>query len=324
MDKRNNKNDTYIYAAIMDCYAKWGNADKVLLLFNQLKQGKKIKINDTIYCIVLNACSHSGLVHEAISIFNEIKDKNTLSSKTITAMIDCVGRQNYLDEAENIYNLFCQQKKYDKLKLSMLLSILSSCRIHNDIERAQRIFNIMEKEKPDNNILAPMYILLSNIYAQNKNFVKMNDLSIEIKKKEIKKIPGISWIEINNKTHTFIANDTSHPMYNEIVKEREILKKELIQYGHIFDETVISRDLMENENIENHLCGHSEKLALIYGLIMTPKETPITIAKNLRVCKDCHNATKLISKIRNRKILIRDKNRWHIFQNGKCSCNDYF
>eukprot|EP01084_Bolivina_argentea_P162152 282214_1 len=171
-----------------------------------------------------------------------------------------------------------------------------------------------------------MYVLLSNIYGQNKHFDKVNRIRTFMKNKNIKKQPGISCVEINGETYTFQAGDInkSHVMYNELIKEREILKNELKNYGHIFDESVITRELNENESIEDHLCGHSERTAIIYGLLMTAPGTPIIISKNLRVCKDCHNATKLISKIRNRKLLVRDKHRWHIFENGQCSCNDYF
>ena len=42
---------------------------------------------------------------------------------------------------------------------------------------------------------------------------------------------------------------------------------------------------------------------------MTQSETELVIGKNIRMCKDCHNAMKLISSIRNRKISIRDSNR---------------
>ena len=66
-----------------------------------------------------------------------------------------------------------------------------------------------------------------------------------------------------------------------------------------------------------------EKLVIGFGLISTPPGTPLLITKNLRVCPDCHNVTKFISKIRNREITVRDSNRFHHFKNGKCSCNDY-
>lgn len=72
------------------------------------------------------------------------------------------------------------------------------------------------------------------------------------------------------------------------------------------------------------LCGHSEKLAIACALINTPKGTPIHIVKNLGVCKDCHVATALISKIEQRSIFIKDENRVHFFKEGKCACGEYW
>ena len=63
---------------------------------------------------------------------------------------------------------------------------------------------------------------------------------------------------------------------------------------------------------------------MTWGLMNTSSGTTLRIAKNLRVCGDCHNATKYISMITSREIIVRDKNRWHHFKQGKCSCDDYF
>lgn len=70
--------------------------------------------------------------------------------------------------------------------------------------------------------------------------------------------------------------------------------------------------------------GHSERLAIAFGLLSTPAGSLIRITKNLRVCVDCHNVTKLISKMVRRELIVRDANRFHHFVNGKCSCNDYW
>uniref|UniRef100_A0A6B2LX28 DYW domain-containing protein n=1 Tax=Arcella intermedia TaxID=1963864 RepID=A0A6B2LX28_9EUKA len=48
----------------------------------------------------------------------------------------------------------------------------------------------------------------------------------------------------------------------------------------------------------------------------------IVVYKNLRVCGDCHEATKWISKLTGFSIKVRDSRRWHHFQGGKCSCSD--
>ena len=68
------------------------------------------------------------------------------------------------------------------------------------------------------------------------------------------------------------------------------------------------------------LCTHSERIAIAYGA----KEQPLYLTKDLRVCTDCHETTKVISKVRQREIIASDANRIHHFKNGQCSCQDYW
>ena len=72
------------------------------------------------------------------------------------------------------------------------------------------------------------------------------------------------------------------------------------------------------------LCFHSEKLAVSFGLIGMPMEKTIRIMKNLRMCGDCHNAIKFISKVVKREIVVRDTNHFHHFEDGVCSYGDYW
>ncbi|KAK1666771.1 hypothetical protein QYE76_054930 [Lolium multiflorum] len=81
---------------------------------------------------------------------------------------------------------------------------------------------------------------------------------------------------------------------------------------------------IEEEEKESAISLHSEKLALAFGVITSPEGTVIRIVKNLRVCKDCHGYTKLISKVFDREIVMRDRNRFHHFKHGECSCRDYW
>ncbi|WCJ35049.1 Pentatricopeptide repeat (PPR) superfamily protein [Euphorbia peplus] len=80
----------------------------------------------------------------------------------------------------------------------------------------------------------------------------------------------------------------------------------------------------EEDDKETVVAHHSEKLAIAFGLLKTSPGTTIRISKNLRVCTDCHNATKIICKVYNREIIVRDRNRFHHFKDGSCSCNDYW
>ena len=81
---------------------------------------------------------------------------------------------------------------------------------------------------------------------------------------------------------------------------------------------------LKRKRKEHFLGCYSEKLAIAFGLISTPPTTVIRVAKNFRVCGDCHMAIKLISSITGREVTMRDNNRFHCFSEGSCSCNDYW
>ena len=124
--------------------------------------------------------------------------------------------------------------------------------------------------------------------------------------------------------YTFLVDDKSHERSSEIQSELNRLYSEMRESGYIPNTKFVTHKDMDEEEKEQHLCSHSEKLAIGLGLISTPPGTPLLIAKNLRVCPDCHSATKAISKLSNREITVRDANRFHHFRNGECSCSDYW
>jgi hypothetical protein len=85
----------------------------------------------------------------------------------------------------------------------------------------------------------------------------------------------------------------------------------------------VLHDVEEEEKVF-HLCHHSEKLAIAFGLIYMAPGTPLWIRKNLWVCEDCHTSTKFISEIVGRTIMVKDANCFHHFEDGVCSCMDYW
>ncbi|THU57477.1 hypothetical protein C4D60_Mb03t03950 [Musa balbisiana] len=99
----------------------------------------------------------------------------------------------------------------------------------------------------------------------------------------------------------------------------ESLKKE---GGYTENTKFVLQDVPEEEKIKL-LHGHSERLAMAFGMLCARKGTPIRITKNLRVCGDCHEFTKLVSKLYEQEIIVRDANRFHHFRGGSCSCRDF-
>ncbi|KDO45404.1 hypothetical protein CISIN_1g0074161mg, partial [Citrus sinensis] len=109
----------------------------------------------------------------------------------------------------------------------------------------------------------------------------------------------------------------------EIYQKLEELGEEMEKAGYVPDTSFVLREVDGDEKNQT-IRYHSERLAIAFGMITFPPDRPIRIMKNLRVCGDCHTAIKFMSKCSGRVIIVRDNNRFHRFEDGKCSCGDYW
>src|SRR6202041_1543521 len=78
--------------AMIAGYAQTGNGKDALELFKQME--KEIQPNSVTLCALLNACSHAGLVDEALHYFNAMKDQYQVSADVshYTCVVDTLGR----------------------------------------------------------------------------------------------------------------------------------------------------------------------------------------------------------------------------------------
>ncbi|CAM4928040.1 unnamed protein product, partial [Rotaria socialis] len=310
--------DTFTYSSMINALGLNGMGSEALNVYKQMPHNLRTEITEIS---VLNACSHSGLLREAQAIFNEISVK---TEKITGAMIDCYSRMFLFDEAEKLID------DYEKTKspsFVMYMSLLSGARNNRDTILSEKIFNRMLSLFPDekDNLMSGV-ILVSNTYSSLGEDEQAHDFRSHHQKKLGTRVKvGLSWTEVNGEVTGFSAYDRFHPSSLKIQPELSRIAKELIENGHQFNSSCITRRLNEGETVESVLMGHSEKIAIAFNFIQEPIPEFIQIRKNLRVCFDCHAATKLIAKIRQRDIIIRDANRIHHFQrNGQCSCQDHF
>lgn len=200
--------------------------------------------------------------------------------------------------------------------------MLGGCRKFNDLDRGIRIFSKI-KEIDDKDPAS--YVLMANIYASCGLKEKSFEIRREMEEMSIKKIPGLTFVEIGGVSHSFVPEDKDHPEYEQIMAELDKLMEEIKRLRYNPDISVSTRnDLIEDHEKEAALCLHSKKIAMAFAFLHTPPGTPITIANNLWVCKDCHEATKYISKARNCEITVRDQKVFHKFKDGKCPCEDFW
>eukprot|EP01018_Ginkgo_biloba_P024036 Gb_18979 [translate_table: standard] len=310
------RRDVISWTAMILGYAMQGCGKEALQLFQQMQESGTNPDHVT-FVGVLSACCHAGLVDDGWQYFDCMSQSYHVTPimEHYCCMVDLLGRAGRLDEAQEFIN-----KMPIKPDAAVWGSLLRACRSHTNVELgahvAERIFELEPKNS------AP-YVLLSNIYAAAGKWDDIEKMRKMMEERRVKKKPGCSWIEVNKQVYTFFVGDRSHPQTKEIYAKLGRLSGQMKEAGHVPDTRFVLNDI-DDEQKEHILCLHSEKLAIAFGLINTPCGTPIRIIKNLRVCGDCHSATKFISKIVAREIVVRDANRFHRFKDGQCSCGDYW
>lgn len=302
---------------IIMAYGMHGNGqDAIDLLKMMIVQ--KVKPNEVTFISVFAACSHSGMVDEGLRIFYNMQNEYGVepSSDHYACVVDLLGRAGRVGEAYQLMNTM----PLDFNKAGAWSSLLGACRIHNNLEIGEIAAQNLVRLEPD---VASHYVLLANIYSSAGLWEKATEVRRKMREKGVRKEPGCSWIEHGDEVHKFIAGDSSHPQSEKLHGYLETLWEKMRKEGYVPDTSCVLHNVEEDEK-EVLLCGHSEKLAIAFGILNTSPGTVIRVAKNLRVCNDCHQATKFISRIVDREIILRDVRRFHHFKNGTCSCGDYW
>ncbi|CAI0448817.1 unnamed protein product [Linum tenue] len=196
---------------------------------------------------------------------------------------------------------------------------LGACRVHSNEELGEKVAKKLLELNPKN---PGNHVLVSNLFAAESRWNDVRVVRMRMKADGLKKTPGCSWMEVGNKIHTFIARDKAHPESHKIYQKlAQIIEKLENEGGYVAQTKLVLHNVREEEKVEM-LHGHSERLAIAYGLLSTSDDTPIRITKNLRICEDCHAFCKLVSRLYQRELVVRDASRFHCFQDGFCSCAD--
>ncbi|KAM7462780.1 hypothetical protein LguiA_030901 [Lonicera macranthoides] len=308
--------DEVSWTALVSGYAQFGKANESINLFEEML-AHGLRPDGVTFVGVLSACSRAGLVERGRHLFESMVEKHGIVPipDHYTCMIDLFSRAGQLKEAQN----FIEKMPFRPDKIGWA-TLLSSCRNHGNLEIGKWAAESLLELEPQN---PASYILLSSMYAAKGKWNEVAQLRRGMRDKGVRKEPGCSWIKYKSRVHIFSADDRSSPYSDQIYAELEKLNFKMIEEGYVPDMSYILHDVEELEKVKmlNH---HSEKLAIAFGLLFIPPDLPIRVVKNLRVCGDCHNATKFISKITRREILVRDSVRFHLFKDGTCSCGDFW
>ncbi|KMZ59385.1 Pentatricopeptide repeat-containing protein [Zostera marina] len=302
-----------------------GHGSHALKLFDEMEK-EQIVPDQVTFVSLLNGCSHCGLVEEGRWVFDVMQRIYNLKPlvEHYGSLVDLLTRAGQLEEAYSTIKSMPMEPD-----LIIWRTLLSGCRIHQQQPQLAEI--AASKISGHGGSGSGDYVLLSNIYSLLDRRRSAEMIWETMRKKKVRKEHGLSWVEIDGRIFNFKSGGLrSHPDSKAISHVLSCLMEKLKAAGFVPVTSMVVMDVLEEEKEEN-LNGHSERLAVAYIVSKTTtmarddhEGKEIRVSKNLRTCVDCHCWLKMVSTVLSRVIIVRDRVRFHRFENGRCSCGDYW
>ncbi|XP_021768292.1 pentatricopeptide repeat-containing protein At1g31920-like [Chenopodium quinoa] len=300
------------YSVVISGLGMHGHGHKALLQFSEM-----VEPDDVVYLGVLSACRHAGLVEEGLELFEKMRHEHKIQPtiQHYGCILDLLGRAAMFDEAFDLI---------EKMSMSpnevVWRSLLSAARIHCNLEVGDKVARNLMQLGSDN---AGDYVMMSNMYARAQKWTDAASVRSMVSNRGLDQAAGLSLVEVKRKMYRFVSQDRSRSNWEEIYEMIRQMEWQLKFEGYVADTSEVLHNVDEEEK-KQRLRYHSQKLALAFALLLTPEHTTIRIVRNVRMCRDTHTYTKFVSVVYNRKIIVRDRNRFHHFKDGNCSCRDYW
>ncbi|KAI3515258.1 hypothetical protein L1887_14076 [Cichorium endivia] len=197
------KHNTILWNTMLSALGQHGQGKQAIELFSNMLRSK-VKPDRVTFVIILNACSHSGLVQEGVNFFNNMLQDFEISpdQEHYACLIDLLGRAGCFDEVVDYL-----RKMEIKKDARIWKSLLGVCRVHGNLELGKRAGELLIELEPD---LSVGYVLLSGIYAGLGKWDLVGNLRKVMKERGVKKELGVSWLENEKKLHAFRVLDKSH------------------------------------------------------------------------------------------------------------------
>lgn len=285
--------DTRTWNLMIKGYGDNGEGDDGLALFEQMNN-VGLQPNSETFLVVLAACAMAEAVEEGVFYFNIMENEYGISPEIehYLGVVDVLGKSGHLIEAEE----FIEKMPIDPTA-KIWDALRNYARLHGNMELEDRAEELMFSLDPS-----------------------MTTTTIKPPLPPRRKQSSTNMLEEKDRVREFRC---AMPYKEEDEGKLKGLNGQMREAGYVPDTRYVLHDIDE-EAKQQALQYHSERLAIAYGLISTPARTTLRIIKNLRICGDCHNAIKIMSKIVGRELIVRDNKRFHHFKDGKCSCRDYW
>ncbi|XAR51731.1 hypothetical protein NMG60_11006447 [Bertholletia excelsa] len=204
--------NVWTWTAMILGLAQHGLGSKALKIFNKMEE-YGIKPNHVTFLGVLCACNHAGRVEDGILLFQNMQHLHGIQPMIghYGAMVDCFGRAGLLRKA---YTFITNMPiKPDAVIWRILFN---ACDMHGISENSWIGKKVRKKLLELEPRRSGNFVILANKYAEVGMWEKAEYLRRNIRDRGLKKMAGISCVQIDGSIHKFVSGDDSQVAYKGI------------------------------------------------------------------------------------------------------------
>ncbi|XP_047325876.1 pentatricopeptide repeat-containing protein At1g31920 [Impatiens glandulifera] len=311
-DRMNVKNQLS-YSVMISGFGLYGGFHEAHKLFVEMIE-LGLQPDHVVYVGLLSSCAHAGSVELGLEFFDRMRLEHGIEPTVqhYGCMVDLLGRAGKVKEAFALIEGMSMEPNDVVWR-----SLLTSCRLHNELRlgeiAAKRILLLNVGD----------FTMLSDLYARNGMWDDVAAVRKEIVEMGLSRNLGKCTVEMKRRVYAFVSQDRSHSDSSRIYEMIHQMEWQLRFERYCPDLSQVLFDV-DDEEKRQLLSGHSQKLAIAFALLNNSGSRVIRIVRNVRMCGDCHAYTKLVSMIYEKEIVVKDRNVFHRFRDGRCSCRDYW
>lgn len=200
------KPNVITWTCIIDSLGMHGFGALAMQRFREMQEAR-IEPNATTLVCVLNACSHSGMHETAWNIYSTMHEQYGISPNEShnACMVDVWARAGLFERAEQFIH------SLENPSTLLWKTLLGAAHHQGKHELAQRAAALVFEQEPSD---AATYVVLGNILSGAGATSASAQLWQEMRVKNMKKTPGVTWVTINGKPETFYVDDRDHPYHS--------------------------------------------------------------------------------------------------------------
>ncbi|XP_020080985.1 pentatricopeptide repeat-containing protein At3g22150, chloroplastic-like [Ananas comosus] len=218
--------NTVTYTTMLSALGQHGLGARALSLFHTMEK-LGTKPDAVTFVAVISACSYSGLVDDGLAVYYSMEKFGIAATpEHHCCVVDLMGRAGRVEEAYEFVNSLGEDGNF----VGIWGSLLAACKVHGKLELgklvSERLFQLEEEYG-----IAGYHVLHSNLHAVEGNWDNVDRVRKEMRERGLRKVPGSSWIYVDNAAHRFNSRDQKHPENFQIYSMLQELTLEMKSSG---------------------------------------------------------------------------------------------